>query len=89
MTNAKHTPGPWNGDVTVHICGCYEAGLNIGWLQTQKAERRAEGEANARLIAAAPDLYEALANLENDSGQIPDHAWKMVQAALAKARGES
>ncbi len=47
-----------------------------------------EAEANARLFVAAPDLYEALANLENDAGQIPEHAWKLVQAALKKARGE-
>jgi len=46
-------------------------------------------EADAHLIAAAPELYEALDNLENDDGSIPDHAWKLVQAALAKARGES
>lgn len=43
---------------------------------------------DARLCAAAPDLYEAMANLENDAGQIPDHAWNLVQAALKKARGE-
>ena len=39
----------------------------------------------ARLIAAAPTMYEALANLENDAGQIPDHAWKLVQDALRAA----
>lgn len=47
-----------------------------------------ELEANARLISAAPDMLEALENLENDNGSIPDHAWNMVQAAIAKARGE-
>lgn len=46
-------------------------------------------KANARLIAAAPDLLEALENLENDSGQIPEHAWAMVKSAIAKARGEA
>lgn len=43
--------------------------------------------ANARLIAAAPDMLEALQNLENDDGIIPDHAWKLVQDAIAKATG--
>ena len=44
-------------------------------------------EANARLIAAAPDLLEALQNLENDDGCIPKHAWDMVQNAINKASG--
>ena len=43
----------------------------------------------AELFAAAPDLLEALENLENDNGAIPDHAWQMVQKAIARARGES
>lgn len=39
----------------------------------------------AQLFSAAPDLLEALQNLENDNGQIPGHAWKLVQDAIAKA----
>ncbi len=46
-------------------------------------------QANARLIAAAPELYEALASIENDDGSIPQAIWDMRNAALAKARGES
>ncbi len=48
----------------------------------------AELLANAHLIAAAPDLLEVLENLENDAGQIPDHAWALIQAAIAKATHE-
>src|SRR5690606_37681021 len=47
-----------------------------------------ERQANAHLIAAAPDLYEALASIENDDGSIPEAIWKMRNDALAKARGE-
>ena len=36
---------------------------------------------------AAPQLLEALENLENDDGAIPDHAWRKVQAAIAAAKG--
>ena len=35
------------------------------------------------------DMLEALENLENDNGAIPDHAWDMVQAAIAKAKGNA
>lgn len=47
------------------------------------------GEANARLIAAAPDMLAALENIENDDKNMPASAWKMIQDAIAKARGEA
>jgi len=46
------------------------------------------GVEDRALIAAAPDLLEALENLENDAGQIPDDAWKIVKDAIARAKGE-
>jgi hypothetical protein len=42
---------------------------------------------DARLIAQSKNLLEALQNLENDDESIPEHAWNMVQAAIAKATG--
>ena len=48
-----------------------------------------KSEANAKLIAAAPDMLEALQNLENDDNSIPECAWKMVKDAIAKATGIS
>jgi hypothetical protein len=41
-----------------------------------------QGEANMKLILAAPKMLEALENLENDANQIPDHAWRLVQDAI-------
>lgn len=46
-----------------------------------------ERDENANIIAAAPDMLAALENLENDDGSIPDHAWRIVQDAIAKAKG--
>lgn|SRR4051812_43419633 len=52
-----------------------------------------DAEANARLIAAAPELYTAVVELlMTDDGDLPDSHAKAVgyaKAALAKARGES
>ena len=44
-------------------------------------------EANARLIAAAPELLEALKSIENDDGRIPKAIWDLRNAAIAKAEG--
>jgi hypothetical protein len=50
---SAHTPGPWRA---AGVCG-----LTIGNPQGEK-----EAEANARLIAAAPELFNALNDVVND-----------------------
>ena len=59
--NAKHTPGPWAVERPYNEPGIYVTGANprtsnplICRLMDQA--QAPEGEANARLIAAAPDL---------------------------------
>ena len=47
-----------------------------------------QGEAHMQLILAAPKMLEALENLENDNGAIPDHAWKLVKDAIECAVGK-
>lgn len=42
---------------------------------------------DAHIMAASKDMLLALQNLENDAGQIPDHAWTICQAAILKATG--
>lgn len=87
----KFTPGPWTNMPRmecVPICGQHDVGLSIGFINSSNPDRMAEGRANAYLIAAAPDLLEALKNLENDDGQIPDHAWTLCQDAIRAAEGE-
>ncbi|MCA1807841.1 MAG: hypothetical protein LC687_08360 [Actinobacteria bacterium] len=47
-----------------------------------------EGRTNARLIAAAPLMLEALENLENDNGStMPASAWWLVMDAIEAATG--
>ncbi|NBW21417.1 MAG: hypothetical protein EBR82_77010 [Caulobacteraceae bacterium] len=65
MKNTKHTPGPWT--IEDHK---YESGLKI-WVRAKTdsivailpSNPRAQFRKNARLIAAAPDLLEALEKL--------------------------
>lgn len=100
--NSKHTPGPWNDSPTINLCGCHHVGLNIGFLATTSSKRYEEGLANARLIAAAPELLEALVKAV-ECGMVPTSSVKdggaskhsqqvrcadMIRAVIAKATGE-
>ena len=92
----KHTTGPWryvreNGSPTTgqHMI----AGIVPGYLAEVRDCGRGEVEANARLIAAAPDLLNALVAIMDmrDKCFIPNEGnwWDdMANSAIAKARGE-
>lgn len=100
---SEHTPGPWK--VTQEICVVSLGELsksgnkaNIAtcwphtWLGEKDSVRRMK--ANARLIAAAPELLDTLQEVFNDlcQGAIPnadDSWWEKARAAIAKAKGES
>lgn len=79
----SHTPGPWKVD-RPYIRG---AGRAIATLESGRNE--VEDAANARLIAAAPELYEALVDLIGFlfHGKKDRQAILRATAALAKARG--
>lgn len=93
MADPRWTPGPWyirerTGGFTIWS----DHGAVTSTTITPLSSRRAEGEANARLVAAAPDLYEALEMVRdaNESDpHIPPSALAKIHAALAKARGEA
>jgi hypothetical protein len=75
---SKHTPGPWKLDrnsVLIPIAP-YE------W-----ADAYGGSEANARLIAAAPDLLEALQDLCDTLGECG--MTEKARAAITKAEGEA
>ena len=93
----KHTLGPWYSqydDNGFYKIGSEAAGLNIAFTFGESDT----DEANACLIAAAPDLLEALyamlsytADLNANQGfDEYDHAAvKNARAAIAKAKGEA
>lgn len=80
----SYTPGPWKVD-RPYIRG---AGRVIASLESGHDE--VEDAANAQLIAAAPELYEALENLMDFlfHGKKDRQMILKASAALAKARGE-
>lgn len=79
-----HTPGPWRVE-RPYIRG---AGRVIASLESGRNE--VEDTANARLIAAAPELYGALVDLIGFlfHGKKDRQAILRATAALAKARGD-
>ena len=96
----KHTAGEWTkgtNTATKDWMTIYASGKPIAEVKpiNKKGERQAGDfeteEANARLIAAAPDLLEAL---EKFTLLNPDHYKdiagfiKNAQAAISKAKGE-
>jgi len=111
MTTQKHTPGPWRytldttGDdaTNLHVqagektdivwgCGCCGSPSMDGTIE--------EAQANARLIAAAPDLLEALRDMQSLASLLAancgdrvdcteDPRWAAATAAIAKAIGQA
>jgi len=77
------TPGPWFVDSAGDVCaGEFCVSITAGPWDEQDLE------ANARLIAAAPELLEALQNLlavHNGEGGTRYHAGDIARAAIAKA----
>lgn len=104
MSTAKHTPGPWTLEtVTTAVGICHKIGPFPPRRPDDVTTRSAclyadypsgcnpadeELKANARLIAAAPELLEALeAITEPYDTSLPEY--KVARAAIAKAKGES
>ena len=89
-----HTPGPWMAQGNRVMA----AGEQIGFINANPSCCTAEDWANARLIAAAPDLLAALQNARNVLAGIASGDLKTVsadgpalaqcRAAIAKATGE-
>ena len=79
-----HTQGPW--EVSDESHGDYFV-IRSEHRKAAICRLSYKLEADARLLSAAPDLLEALENIENDDGRIPETIWAMRNAAIAKARG--
>lgn len=103
MGESKHTPGPWEvsiGNDYAVTAEAYPKAYPHHYKSDDLGEylayvgNRAEdfGKANARLIAAAPDMLEALEVMLQepwltDSDKPKHWAQEQARAAIAKAKG--
>lgn len=85
----RHTPGPWRISDFERLAGedsrCIMGadGFAVAWIDGSTIK---EHEADARLIAAAPDLLDALKEVVRISDR-KHNAWDKAHAAIAKAEG--
>jgi len=101
MSTAKHTPGPWHinrnsewiCDIVTHH-GELPDGSKSCWNIASISIRREEHQANAHLIAAAPDLLYVLKELldmcqrQEDFNDDSDGCmFDRASAAISKAEG--
>lgn len=97
---SKHTPGPWLvqagnewADGIVTLEGHNENGTPMYWTVASYNRRRDESDANARLIASAPELLAALKRLiatgldEREYHEFMSNPAHYARAAIAKAEG--
>lgn len=103
---SKHTPGPW---IVVKIAPDLSSGDQLIHIRSTKTLREItslmadslEIEANANLMASAPELLEALILAKNalvaiyPEGSVHDDSWcaskrilPILRAAIAKAEGK-
>ena len=97
---SEHTPGPWAvNPFRTTVDACDDEGplpiCKLLWPTNRRSED--ETEANARLIAAAPELLEALQELMDEQNGPPlirdapawEAAMSKARAAIAKVEGRA
>lgn len=95
----KHTPGPWSVDNDVDVIASLDGITVVDIAHVDPfGEKRPSAEADARLIATAPELLEALKDMREGWRYIRQHhgdlygvgwdrAEQAADAAIAKASG--
>lgn len=93
MSEPKWTKGPWYVRTEDDDWGCdtFVETMDDVLFDVRPAKGPSWQMANARLIAAAPDLYAALDGLLGllDAGSLYEPQAYAARAALAKARGQA
>jgi len=100
---STHTPGPWkieNGHIQQSGIAYWQITDGADAICCNQFCYADNSDANARLIAAAPDLLEALKRLavisdgiyvrmSDGEARLMREAWEKADAAIAKAEGRS
>jgi len=96
MNGYKHTPGPWAieqcGENTIKVFKATDKRRGrIATIKTKDSSWLELDEADAKLIAAAPELLAVLEEAEYQSRfrrPVKKATWLKMQSAIAKAKGE-
>lgn len=88
----QHTPGPWtirpyNFDDVQGAHGIFPEGCRIPICHSIMGNDLGQADANARLIAAAPDLLACLLDVLDADGDLYAMDFDRYRAAIAKATG--
>lgn len=104
---SKHTPGPWithwsmaSGDYhwITRNGNDHEVIAKVAAFAPTDGDMEEEGKANAAMLTAAPDMYEALKALRDELNEMkygkpfagrPHAKMDAADAAIAKAEGRS
>lgn len=84
----KHTPGPWVAEPGGGR-GAWIMGANREWTALACGDTDESANANARLIAAAPELLEALKVAQIWLDLDGRYDMRGINAAIEKATGEA
>lgn len=87
----KFTPGPWHiEEKSLHAAPVVKSqDREIAQVRYHMGSEDGEVFPNAHLIAAAPDIYDALQNVIDQFGYaLPKRHVELYEAILKKARGE-
>jgi hypothetical protein len=95
MPDTFHTPGPWEacdpgdyGDFDGESRVILGDDMRIAVVHWSPRLNTSQSDANARLIAAAPDLLLAVIELEARFGHVHCYPIDLARAALSSALGE-
>jgi hypothetical protein len=89
MKNIKHTPGPWAAKQAGNITSpwnVYPENKSIDFVAGTFGNTAQEQKANAHLISAAPDMFDALQAIVDAFGDQDSFLIDQCKAALDKAK---
>lgn len=89
MENLKHTKGEWEitpNKLLIVKSGTLDIISDCDTTDVETSLTKSESEANAKLIAAAPNLLEALIEARKHmTAHIPEHIFDLIDNAINKA----